>query len=58
LTEAGSQAVQFLIDVAGSEEPTAVAGNAAPPTIRLVELAEYDRYTSPVVLQGAEETDG
>jgi hypothetical protein len=50
--------MQFLIDVAGSEELTAVAGNAAPPTIRLVELSEDDRYTNPVVLQGAEETDG
>lgn len=58
MTEAGPQAVQFLIDVAGSEEPTAAAGKAAPPTIRLVALAEDDRYTDPVVLQGAEETDG
>jgi hypothetical protein len=58
MTEAGPQAVQFLIDVAGSEEPTAVAGNAAPPIIRLVEVAEDDRYTNPVVLQRAEAMNG
>ena len=58
MTEAGPQAVQFLIDVAGSEEPTAAAGKAAPPTLRIVELANDDRHTNPVVLPRAEETDG
>ena len=57
MTGAGPQGVQFLIDVAGSDEPTAVAGKAAPPTIRLVELAEDNHYADPIVLQGAEGAD-
>jgi hypothetical protein len=58
MTEAGPHAVQFLIDLTGSEEPTAAAGKAAPPTVRLFQLAEGDRHTNPVVLQRPEETDG
>jgi len=58
VTDAGAQAAQFLLDVAGPEEPAAVAGKGAAASMRLVELAEGDRYTDPVVMGRADEEDG
>src|SRR5690606_36342480 len=58
VTEAGAQAAQFFVEVAGPKEPAAVAGKGAAASMRLVEPAEGDRYTDPVVLGRADEEDG
>jgi len=57
MTEAGPYAEQFVVEVAGeAAEPRAGAGPAA--AVAVVEAEEGDRYTAPVLLDGADRAQG
>jgi hypothetical protein len=57
ITEAGPYAEQFLVEVAG-EASGAGAGAAAPARVAVVQSQGGDRYTAPVMLDGADKADG